>query len=213
MVTSLIERQVQEALVEYAVLPNMDDILLPPAIVGDSTLTLNPYLKRRNMPETLLDHLISTQKLQGEWSVAGVRRCKSMSDLLTQEHREFEVEERVIEPLSILSVLPSPIAEKLLANPTLLGDTTINAIVEDVQATHGFVEHQIERAQTLRAAAQTRIGKIQSTSKEIYRNIQSSISGARERYFKRDEVSSVLSVSSSMKSSLDDVPSSSGQRQ
>lgn len=214
VVTSLIERQMQEALVEYVVLPNMDDILLPPAIVGDGVLTPNPYLKRRGMPETLLDHLISAQKLQGGQGVAGMRRCKSMSDLLTQEHREFEVEERVIRPLSIISLIPSPIAERLFENPALLDDAAANAIVEDTQATHAFVGHQLERAQTMREAAQVRMGKIQATSKEFYRSIQRSISGARERYFKRDEeAGSVLSASSSMKSSLDDVKSPSGQRQ
>ena len=92
MVKSLIEAQIQEAINDLLVLPNMADAVVPPLTLGDELVQLRPF-PGQPIPQTLSASLASSgSALNLKASGTGIVKAKSTGDMAS-DFEEYELED------------------------------------------------------------------------------------------------------------------------
>lgn len=78
MIKSIIEAQIQEAINDILVLPNMSDAVIPPLTVGSEMMTLRPF-PGKPIPQTL------SASLTASHSVVNIGKARSLGDLKNEK--------------------------------------------------------------------------------------------------------------------------------
>lgn len=159
-------------MIEFLVLPNMDDQLLPPPIVGTEYFGLLPYLNRTMPPETMLDHIGEAIALEAGRVKLIPKRSKSLNDLPVMHQHEPGLDDdddnnitkkrAPIDPLSLVLPATSFIVE--------------GASMAGMSPSKTTQDNTLDRIQAMGESAQKKMLKLQTKGSKMYRGIRERVS-------------------------------------